>query len=182
MQCQKFAEVVHLLCLPLIHTPCFPCDLIHGNVKGSDTVNVVANTATIDPSARELSSLYWSVEVVNHAGSMSAIVFTEAWSLRGLAVHFAKFWHKCHLLGIVGRCTAQTAGDYMFTWIWIWNLLSFVPFGLLWAHKWEFLVLLITLQINVLLFWTKCSDANGGMQLTSGIQLPTHVYSLICLN
>jgi hypothetical protein len=63
----------------------------------------------------------------------------------------------------------------MFIEIWIWNLLSVVLFGLPWSHKWEPLVLLTLLQVNVLLFWTKCSNSNGGVQLTSGIQLPTHV-------
>jgi hypothetical protein len=35
--------------------------------------------------------------VLYHAGSTPANVFTEKYSLRRLAIHFAKIWYKCWL-------------------------------------------------------------------------------------
>jgi hypothetical protein len=119
-----------------------------------------SHTATIDPSGRELSSWYWNLEVLDHAGSMFAIVFTEGWQFilqnSGLNVTCWILWGDVHpkqqVTSDATLCVYRN---------WIWNLLSVVPFGLSWAHKWKFLVMLTTLQVNVLLFWTKCSSANG---------------------
>jgi hypothetical protein len=48
--------------------------------------------------------------VLYNAGSTPAFVFTEEYSVRGPAIHFAKIWHKCWLSDVTGRCTVQVAG------------------------------------------------------------------------
>jgi hypothetical protein len=48
--------------------------------------------------------------VLRHAGSTSVVVFVEEHTLRVLAVHPTKSWHKNHLSDIAGKCTDQRAG------------------------------------------------------------------------
>jgi sugar diacid utilization regulator len=40
---------------------------------------------------------------LRHTGNTSVIVFVEEHSLRVLAVHLAKSWHKCHLSDVAGN-------------------------------------------------------------------------------
>jgi len=52
----------------------------------------------------------WNEAALCHAGRTSVIVSVEEHSLRVMAVHLAKHWHKYHLSGIVGKCTDQWVG------------------------------------------------------------------------
>jgi hypothetical protein len=95
---QKFTKIVHLLHPPWVHTPCL-CDPIHGNLRGWDPVNAVANSAnrhgwsigqgTIhsDTAWRSCRNSGMRCQV----GNTSASVFAEEHFLSRPAVHFAKF-------------------------------------------------------------------------------------------
>ena len=52
----------------------------------------------------------WNEVALRHTGNTSVIVFVEEHSLRVLAVHLAKIWHKYHLSDVAGKCTDQSVG------------------------------------------------------------------------
>ena len=116
LQRWEFAGVVLLSCPTCVHTPQLSCNPTHGNIMGSDTVTVVANSVHHHDQSIGLgiydsdTALWpeWNEVVLRHAGNTSVVVFVEKHSLTVLAVHLAKNWRKYHLSDIAGKCTAQS--------------------------------------------------------------------------
>jgi len=78
---------------------------------GSDPMAVVANSVYCHDQSTGLG-IYdsdtawwpdWNKAALRHAGSTSVVVFVQEHSLRVLAVHLAKSWHKYHLSDVVGK-------------------------------------------------------------------------------
>jgi len=83
---------------------------------GSDLVTVVANYVHRHDQSINLRiydsdtalQLEWNEAALRRAGTTSVVVFVEEHSLRVLAVHLAKSWHKYHLSDIAGNCMDQS--------------------------------------------------------------------------
>ena len=111
LQRWEFAEAFLFSCSPCVHTPQLSRNPTHGNLMGSDSVTVVANPVyrydqSIGLGIYDSDTAWWPDwnEVAHsHAGSTSVIVFLQEYSLRVLAVHLAKRWHKYHLSDVAGN-------------------------------------------------------------------------------